>query len=97
VTASLSRSVIARANTRQAAAPERFITAAAVLIWQVAARPQAVSGYFDFSDTFTLADNPVLRVSQLAVEAVRRPTQPNLFVSQLAIETVARLQAPIFA
>jgi hypothetical protein len=47
-------------------------------------------GYFDFSDTFTLADNPVLRVSQLAVEALRRPTQPNLFVSQLAIETVRR-------
>jgi hypothetical protein len=47
-------------------------------------------GYFDFSDTFTLADNPVLRVSQLALEALRRPTQPNLFVSQLAIETVRR-------
>ncbi len=47
-------------------------------------------GYFDFSDTFTLADNPVLRVSQLVVEALRRPTQPNLFVSQLAIETVRR-------
>lgn len=47
-------------------------------------------GYFDFSDTFTLVDNPVLRVSQVAVEALRRPTQPNLFVSQLAIETVRR-------
>jgi hypothetical protein len=48
-------------------------------------------GYFDFSDTFTVVDNPVLRVSQLAVETLRRPTQPNLFVSQLSIET-ARTQ-----
>lgn len=47
-------------------------------------------GYFDFSDTFTLLDNPVLRVSQVAVEAVRRPTQARLQVSQLAIETVRR-------
>lgn len=47
-------------------------------------------GYFDFSDTFTLVDNPVLRVSQVAVEALRRPTQPSLFVTQLAIETARR-------
>lgn len=47
-------------------------------------------GYIDFSDTFTLVDNPALRVSQVAVEALRRPTQPNLFVSQLAIESVRR-------
>ena len=47
-------------------------------------------GYIDFSDTFTLVDNPALRVSQLAVEGLRRPTQPNLFVSQLAIESVRR-------
>ncbi len=47
-------------------------------------------GYFDFSDTFTLAENPVLRVSQLAVEALRRPTQARVQVSQLAIETVRR-------
>ena len=47
-------------------------------------------GYFDFSDTFTMVDNPVMRVSQVAIEALRRPTQPNLFVSQLAIETVRR-------
>ncbi len=45
-------------------------------------------GYFDFSDTFTLLDNPVLRVSQVAVEAVRHPTQARLQISQLAIETV---------
>jgi hypothetical protein len=45
-------------------------------------------GYFDFSDTFALVDNSVLRVSQVAVEAVRRPTQARLQVSQLAIETV---------
>lgn len=47
-------------------------------------------GYIDFSDTFTLVDNPILRVSQFAVEALRRPTQPNLFVSQIAIESVRR-------
>lgn len=47
-------------------------------------------GYFDFSDTFTLVDSPVLRVSQLAVEALRRPTQARVQVSQLAIETVRR-------
>lgn len=47
-------------------------------------------GYIDFSDTFTLVDNPILRVSQFAVEALRRPTQPNLFVSQVAIESVRR-------
>lgn len=47
-------------------------------------------GYLDFSDTFTLVDNAALRVSQLAVETLRRPTQPSLFVSQLAIETVRR-------
>jgi hypothetical protein len=47
-------------------------------------------GYFDFSDTFTLVDNPVLRVSQVAVEALRRPTEARLQVSQLAIETVRR-------
>lgn len=47
-------------------------------------------GYFDFSDTFTLVDNPVLRVSQVAVEALRRPTEARLQVSQLAIETLRR-------
>jgi hypothetical protein len=47
-------------------------------------------GYIDFSDTFTLVDNPALRVSQVAVEALRRPTQPSLFVTQLAIETARR-------
>jgi hypothetical protein len=47
-------------------------------------------GYLDFSDTFTLVDNPVLRVSQLAVESVRRPSQPSLLVSQLAVESVRR-------
>jgi hypothetical protein len=47
-------------------------------------------GYFDFSDTFTLVDNPVLRVSQVAVETLRRPTEARLQVSQLAVETVRR-------
>lgn len=51
-------------------------------------------GYFDFSDTFTLAENPVLRVSQLAVEALRRPTQVRVQVSQLAIEAVRRTSDP---
>jgi hypothetical protein len=47
-------------------------------------------GYLDFSDTFTLVDNPAMRVSQLTVESVRRPSQPQLLVSQLAIESVRR-------
>jgi hypothetical protein len=51
-------------------------------------------GYFDFSDTFTLADNPVMRVSQLIPETVRRPSQPSLFLSQLAIESVRRTSNP---
>lgn len=51
-------------------------------------------GYFDFSDTFTLAENPVLRVSQVAVEALRRPTQARLQVSQLAIEAIRRTSDP---
>ena len=50
--------------------------------------------YFDFSDTFTLADNPVMRVSQLIPETVRRPSQPSLFLSQLAIESVRRTSNP---
>lgn len=49
------------------------------------------TGYFDFSDTFTLVDNPVLRVSQVGIETVRRPTQSRLVVSQLAIETARRV------
>lgn len=51
-------------------------------------------GYFDFSDTFTLVDNPVMRVSQLSTETVRRPNQPSLFLSQLAIESVRRTSNP---
>lgn len=51
-------------------------------------------GYFDFSDTFTLVDNPVMRVSQLNAETVRRPNQPSLFLSQLAIESVRRTSNP---
>lgn len=50
-------------------------------------------GYFDFSDTFALVNNPVLRVSQVALEAVRRPTQARLLVSQLVIETARRPSA----
>lgn len=50
-------------------------------------------GYFDFSDTFTLVNNPVLRVSQVALEAVRRPTQARLLVSQLVIEMARRPSA----
>ena len=51
-------------------------------------------GYFDFSDTFTLVDNPVMRVSQLNAETVRRPNQPSLFLSQLVIESVRRTSNP---
>ena len=51
-------------------------------------------GYFDFSDTFTLVDNPVMRVSQLNAETVRRPSQPSLFLSQLAIESIRRTSNP---
>jgi hypothetical protein len=36
-------------------------------------------GYFDFSDTFTLVDNPVMRVSQLTVESVDDPVSHNYF------------------
>ena len=51
-------------------------------------------GYLDFSDTFTLVDNPVMRVSQLNAETVRRPSQPSLLLSQLAIESVRRTSNP---
>jgi hypothetical protein len=50
-------------------------------------------GYFDFSDTFALVNNPVLRVSQVALESVRRPTQARLLVSQLVIEAARRPSA----
>ena len=51
-------------------------------------------GYIDFSDTFTLVDNPVMRVSQLSAETIRRPSQPSLLLSQLAIESIRRNSAP---
>lgn len=47
-------------------------------------------GYIDFSDTFTLVNNPVLRVTQVSVESLRRPSQPYLFVSQLAVDAVRK-------
>jgi hypothetical protein len=58
----------------------------------------AVSGYFDFSDTFTLVDNPVLRVSQVAVETLRRPTQRHAWLSaSLPLKLRRAHQAAIFA
>lgn len=51
-------------------------------------------GYLDFSDAFTLTNNPVLRVSQTAVETLYRPTTAVLRVSQTAQE-VLRHPVPV--
>lgn len=51
-------------------------------------------GFLDFSDTFSLSSNPVVRASQYAVEALRRPVSPNARLSQLPIETLRRPSAP---
>ena len=47
-------------------------------------------GYLDFSDSFTLTDNPTLRFTQLAVETVRRPNNPNVRITQLAPEIIRK-------
>jgi len=47
-------------------------------------------GYLDFSDTFTLVDNPALRATQIAVEAVRRPANPIMRVTQLSTEVLRK-------
>lgn len=51
-------------------------------------------GYIDFSDTFALSDAAAMRVTQLAVEAIRKPIAPVMRVSQLAVETVRRAASP---
>ncbi|MCE7886601.1 MAG: hypothetical protein DYH13_03745 [Alphaproteobacteria bacterium PRO2] len=45
-------------------------------------------GYLNFSDSFTLVDNPVLRVSQFVLESVRRPSQPNALITQMPVEVL---------
>lgn len=52
--------------------------------------PSTGIGYIDFSDSFTLVNNPTIRLSQVALESVRRPTQPNALVTQLPIEVLRR-------
>lgn len=56
--------------------------------------PASGVGYLEFSDTFTLFSNPIVRASQIAVETLRRPSSPNACISQLAIETLRRPAAP---
>lgn len=51
-------------------------------------------GYIDFSDAFTLSDVAAMRVTQLAVEALRKPSTPVMRVSQIAVETVRRAANP---
>lgn len=55
--------------------------------------PASNIGYIDFSNSFTLVNNPTARLSQLALESVRRPTQPNVLVTQAPIEVVRRPSA----
>jgi hypothetical protein len=80
VTVSSSRLAIAHAIRRPAAVPERFITAGNGSDLASGGTATSGIGYIDFSDTFTLVDNPALRVSQVAVEALRRPNAAE-FVS----------------
>ncbi len=56
--------------------------------------PASGIGYIDFSDTFTLANTAAMRVTQVSVEALRRPNQATLRMSQLAVETLRRADAP---
>ncbi len=56
--------------------------------------PSSGVGYIDFSDNFTLAENQVVRVTQLVTEVVRRPTNTAARLSQLALEVVRRPAAP---
>ena len=52
--------------------------------------PTSGIGYLNFSDSFTLVDNPVLRISQFVLESVRRPSQPNALITQMPIEVLRR-------
>lgn len=51
-------------------------------------------GFLDFSDTFTLYSNLVVRASQVAVETLRRPFSPNAQLSQIPIEALRRPSSP---
>jgi hypothetical protein len=52
--------------------------------------PATGIGFIDFSDTFTLVNNPTARLSQLVVESLRRPSAPNALVTQMPVEVVRR-------
>ncbi len=52
--------------------------------------PTSGIGYLDFSDAFTLTDNPSLRATQVALETVRRPSSPNLRATQVAVEVLRK-------
>ena len=56
--------------------------------------PTTGIGFLDFSDTFTLVNNPTARLSQLVVESLRRPSAPNALVTQMPVEVVRRPSAP---
>ncbi len=47
-------------------------------------------GFIEFSDTFTLFSNPSVRVSQLPVETIARPTTANARITQSIIEALRR-------
>lgn len=52
--------------------------------------PSSGIGFLDFSDAFTLTNNPTMRVSQLAAETLYRPTNAVLRVTQMAQEVLRR-------
>ena len=55
--------------------------------------PTSGIGYIDFSDAFTLSDSAALRVTQTAVEALRRPTQSTLRMTQISVDALRRADA----
>lgn len=52
--------------------------------------PTGGIGYLNFSDSFALVNNPVLRLSQVVLESVRRPGQPNAQITQMPVEVLRR-------
>ncbi len=50
-------------------------------------------GFLDFSDTFTVLNNPTVRAGQLPYEVIRKPL-PNAQLSQLGLEVVRRASSP---
>ena len=50
-------------------------------------------GFLNFSDTFTLISNPVVRASQLPHEVITKPV-PNAQLSQLGLEVLRRGSSP---